>query len=223
MPGSPWWIGWQSRLKCSAASAATAQARQALRVGGDAGDRAEPGYRLRSAVHGPCTRRSVDPAGRPAVAPPVAVRPIPGPELLVVSPEAVPDPDPIGSTAAARNSRRLSRPGLLWRSAREVFARGALTTPQDMRPLIEATFDRTADGAVPPALAVASDRAEGREMAEVGIASQNVLDVWAGLQSGCRALGVETRTPTRLEDRPMVTLRLARAAGRGRGALCRRS
>ena len=136
---------------------------------------------------------------------------MPRPELLVVSPEAVPAPNsdwikgPLPGTAAVYRD-----PALLWRSAREVFARGALTTPQDMRPLIEATFDRSAAGAVPPALAVASDRAEGKEMAEVGIASQNVLDVWAGYNRDAGLWDLETRTPTRLEDRPMVTLRLAR-------------
>jgi CRISPR-associated endonuclease/helicase Cas3 len=138
-------------------------------------------------------------------------RPVPGPELLVVSPEAVSDPacdwikGPQPGTAAVYRD-----PALLWRSAREVFGRGALTTPEDMRPLIEATFDRAADGAVPSALAVASDRAEGKELAAVGIASQNVLDVWAGYHRNTGLWDLETRTPTRLEDRPTVTLRLAR-------------
>jgi CRISPR-associated endonuclease/helicase Cas3 len=138
-------------------------------------------------------------------------RPVPGPEMLVVSPDAVADPDAdwikrlLPGTAAVYRD-----PALLWRSAREVFGRGALTTPQDMRPLIEATFDRTVDGAVPPALAPASDRAEGKEMAEVGIASQNVLDVWKGYNRDAGFWESETRTPTRLEDRPTVTLRLAR-------------
>ncbi len=138
-------------------------------------------------------------------------RPVPGPELLVVSPEAVVDPPadwiarPLPGTAAVYRD-----PALLWRSAREVFRRGALTTPQDMRPLIEATFDRTSDGAVPPALAAAANRAEGKEMAEVGIASQNVLDIWKGYNRDAGLWESETRTPTRLEDRPTVTLRLAR-------------
>ena len=138
-------------------------------------------------------------------------RPVPGPELLVVSPEPVADPPadwiarPLPGTAAVYRD-----PALLWRSAREVFARGALTTPQDMRPLIEATFDRATDGAVPAALAIASDRAEGKEMAEVGIASQNVLDVWRGYNRDAGLWESETRTPTRLEDRPTVSLRLAR-------------
>ena len=138
-------------------------------------------------------------------------RPVPGPEMLVVSPEPVPDPASdwikrlLPGTAAVYRD-----PALLWRSAREVFRRGALTTPRDMRPLIEATFDRTAAGAVPPGLAAAADRAEGTEMAEVGIASQNVLDVWAGYNRDAGLWESETRTPTRLEDRPTVTLRLAR-------------
>ncbi len=138
-------------------------------------------------------------------------RPVPGPEMLVVSPEAAPNPDsdwikrPLPGTAAVYRD-----PALLWRSAREIFRRGAIRTPQDMRSLIEATFDRTADGAVPPALASAADRAEGQEMAEVGIASQNVLDVWAGYNRDAGLWEMETRIPTRLEDRPTATLRLAR-------------
>ena len=48
-------------------------------------------------------------------------------------------------------------------------------------------------------------------MAEVGIASQNVLDVWAGYNRDAAGFWEpETPTPTRLEDRPTVTLRLAR-------------
>ena len=138
-------------------------------------------------------------------------RPVPGPEMLVISPEPVSDPDSdwikrlLPGTAAVYRD-----PALLWRSAREVFGRGALTTPHDMRPLIEATFDRSADGAVPPALAAAADRAEGKETAEVGIASQNVLDIGAGYNRDAGLWESETRTPTRLEDRPTVTMRLAR-------------
>ncbi|MBX6741046.1 MAG: CRISPR-associated helicase Cas3' [Acetobacteraceae bacterium] len=134
-------------------------------------------------------------------------RPVPGPELLVVSPEPVADPaadwikGPQPGTAAVYRD-----PALLWRSARAVFARGAITTPEDMRPLIEAAASREA----PPGLAAAAERAEGQEMAEVGIARQNVLDVWAGYDWNAGLWEPETRTPTRLEDRPQVTLRLAR-------------
>lgn len=137
-------------------------------------------------------------------------RPTSGPELLVVSPEPVPDPGADWIKRSLPGTAAVYRdPALLWRSAREVFARGALTTPQDMRTLIEATFDRTAEGAVPPALTAASDRAEGKEMAEIGIASQNVLDVWAGYNRDAGLWETETRTPTRLEDRPTVAVRLA--------------
>ena len=138
-------------------------------------------------------------------------RPVTGPEMLVVSPEPVPNPDASWIKRSLPGTAAVYRdPALLWRGAREVFARGALTTPDDMRPLIEATFDRTAEGAIPAALADVADRAEGKEMAEVGIASQNVLDVWAGYNRDAGLWESETRTPTRLEDRPTVTLRLAR-------------
>jgi CRISPR-associated endonuclease/helicase Cas3 len=138
-------------------------------------------------------------------------RPVARPELLVVAPEPVDQPptDWLGGSFAG-TAAVYRDPALLWRSAREVFARGAIVTPDDMRPLIEAAFDRETPGAVPPALAAASERAEGKEMAGVAVAAQNALDIWAGYDMNAGLWEPETRTPTRLEDRPQVTLRLAR-------------
>jgi CRISPR-associated endonuclease/helicase Cas3 len=138
-----------------------------------------------------------------------AVRPVAGPELLVISPEPVEQPPADWLAGSFAGTAAVYRdPALLWRSARAVFERGAIVTPEDMRPLIEAAFDHDAPDAVPPDLAGASGRARGREIASVAVARQNVLDVWAGYDRNAGLWEPETRTPTRLEDRPQVTVRL---------------
>ncbi|MCZ8146709.1 MAG: CRISPR-associated helicase/endonuclease Cas3, partial [Roseomonas sp.] len=131
-------------------------------------------------------------------------------ELLVVSPEAVEQPaadwikGPQPGTAAVYRD-----PALLWRSARAIFARGAIVTPDDMRPLIEAAFDRDALGAIPPALAAAAREAEGKEQAAQGVARMNLLNFAECWDRNAGFWEPETHTPTRLDDRPTVTLRLA--------------
>lgn len=135
-------------------------------------------------------------------------RPVPGPELLVVSPDPIADPPRDWIAAAQPGTAAVYRdPALLWRSARAVFGRGAITSPDDMRPLIEAAADTSE---IPPAFARAAEVAEGRMHAAVGIAAQNALDVWRGYDRTAGLWEPDTRTPTRLEDRPQVTLRLAR-------------
>jgi CRISPR-associated endonuclease/helicase Cas3 len=133
-----------------------------------------------------------------------------GPELLVVSPNPgvtppadwIADPQP-GTAAVYRD------PALLWRSARAVFGRGAIATPEDMRPLIEEAYDTAAPDAVPETLAGAASRAAGKERAAVGLARQNVLEFSRPYDRDAGFWEPETHTPTRLEDRPQVTLRLA--------------
>ena len=133
-----------------------------------------------------------------------------GPELLVVSPDPVAAPPadwiagPQPGTAAVYRD-----PALLWRSARAVFGRGAIATPEDMRPLIEEAYDVKTPDAVPAALVAAASRAAGKERAAVGVARQNVLEFARPYDRDAGFWEPETHTPTRLEDRPQVTLRLA--------------
>ena len=136
---------------------------------------------------------------------------VPGPELLVISPEPVDEPAADWIMAALPGTGSVYRDhALLWRSAREVFRRSAIVTPDDMRPIIEAVFDRDADGAVPRALTVSADDAYSKDLSRIGIAAQNVLDFRKGYSADAGAWEPDTNTPTRLEDRPHVTLRLAR-------------
>lgn len=127
------------------------------------------------------------------------------PELLVLSPEPVAAPGPgwiaelLPGTAAVYRD-----PAMLWRSARAIFARGTLVTPGDMRPMIEAA----AADEVPDGLAAQAGRAAGKDSAAAGLGRQNVLR----FNDGYCASGAwepDTHTPTRLEERPQVTLRLA--------------
>ena len=141
-------------------------------------------------------------------------RPLPAAELVVLSPEPVDAPGPgwikdaLPGTAAVYDD-----PALLWRSARALFALGSLTTPDDMRPLIEAAADGASPGQAPPGLAAGASRAKGKGLAEAGIAGQNVLKYADGYRLDAGAWQPDTQTPTRLENRPQVTLRLGRLRG----------
>ncbi len=134
-------------------------------------------------------------------------RPIAEPELLVVSPEPVDDPAAHWIVAPQPGTAAVYRdPALLWRSARAVFSRGAISTPEDMRPLIEAAADRYS---VPPALEKVANDAEAKRLSQGGIGVQNALKVWCGYERTAGLWETDDRTPTRLEEQPHVTLRLA--------------
>ena len=102
-------------------------------------------------------------------------------ELLVVSPEPIDDPgsgwirDLLPGTAAVYRD-----PALLWRSARAVFASGGISTPGDVRRLIEPVADDTAEGAIPPGLAAQAGKQEGKDWSDRGMARMNVLKLDIG-------------------------------------------
>ncbi len=135
-------------------------------------------------------------------------RPVPGPELLVVSPDPVANPEPNWVRGPLPGTAAVYRdPALLWRGACALFAAGALTTPDDMRPLLEAAGNVEL---VPPGLATQAQRATGKALAHTELGRQNVLTFRAGYTRQNGAWDPDTITPTRLEERPRVTLRLAR-------------
>jgi CRISPR-associated endonuclease/helicase Cas3 len=78
-----------------------------------------------------------------------------------------------------------------------------------MRPIIETVFDRDAPDAIPPGLAASDETAHGKGLSQAGIAAQNVLDLRKGYRADAGLWDPDTNTPTRLEERPQVTLRLA--------------
>lgn len=134
-------------------------------------------------------------------------RPMEQAELLVVSPKPIADPEPnwirslLPGTGAVYQDT-----ALLWRSARVLFEAGEIMTPDHMRPMIEAAYDRDD---VPPGLADAANDAQGKTFSEAGQARLNVLTLHAGYHANAGAWEPDTRTPTRLESEPSVTLRLA--------------
>ncbi len=134
-------------------------------------------------------------------------RPVPGPELLVVSPDPVDDPPADWLRALLPGTAAVYRdPALLWRGARAVFLAGGIATPEDMRPLVEQAGD---DAMIPPGLAGQTEEAKGKALADAEMGRQNVLAFERGYTRQNGAWDPDTHTPTRLEDRPQVTLRLA--------------
>lgn len=133
-------------------------------------------------------------------------RPIAGPELLLLSPDPVAEPgadwlaDHRGTEAVYRD------PALLWRGARALLAAGGIDAPGGLRALIEAA----AEGDEPDGLRVAASRAAGKRFADAATARQNLLSVEGGYAEDAGLWASEERTPTRLEERPQLTLRLAR-------------
>ena len=140
-------------------------------------------------------------------------RRIAGPRLLLLSPEPVDDP------ASGWLGAELRRTGfvypdhaLLWRSARALLDQGCIETPNGIRPLVEAAYDRDAPAAIPTGLAVAANRAEGVELAAAGIALQNVLKIEEPYERRSGLWEPDVRTPTRLGEAQIV-FRLAREEG----------
>jgi CRISPR-associated endonuclease/helicase Cas3 len=134
-------------------------------------------------------------------------RPVATAELLVVSPEPVENPTADWVRGSLPGTAAVYRdPALLWRTARAVFGKGAIVTPDDMRPLVEAA----ADGDVPKALSPQAQRAEGKDRGDAQAARQNALDVDKGYRRGDSGWEPELIIRTRLEEPPQVTLRLAR-------------
>jgi CRISPR-associated endonuclease/helicase Cas3 len=134
-------------------------------------------------------------------------RPIAGPTLLLLSPEPVGEPT-AGWIGDAATRFVYDNPAVLWRSARALLAAGRISTPDNVRALVEAAYNETN---TPPGLAAGTYRADGRDTAARGIAGQNVL-IWE--QPYDRSAGLwepDEHTPTRLGE-PQVTLRLAMSA-----------
>lgn len=131
------------------------------------------------------------------------------PELLVVSPDPVNDPDAGWyKHLFPRAAYVYSHPGRLWLTARKLKEEGAIRSPLGLRDLVEAVYSETA--ALPPKLEAASWKAEGEEGAAAGFGKQNVLKLFKGYARDGGAWDTEERTPTRLVDQEQVVLRLAR-------------
>ena len=132
------------------------------------------------------------------------------PRLLVLSPEPVDAPGADWLSGPLRRTGHVyPHAGLLWRTAREIFAVGKIDTPGDVRRLVESVYAAPDD--VPEGLRHAQEAADGAERAAGGMAELNVLKWADGYQSG-QGWDSDVRTPTRLSE-DSVTFRLARWDG----------
>lgn len=141
-------------------------------------------------------------------------RPLGVAELCVVCPEPVADPAADWLASVLRGTAAIYPTPLIWRSARAVFGAGEIDSPGNIRALVEAAYDKATP--VPPKLERADNELEAGIYTATAEAKMNVLAADAGYTWRAGAWDADTRTPTRLEDEPQVTLRLARRAPDGR-------
>ncbi len=142
-------------------------------------------------------------------------RPVAGPRLLLLAPEPVAGPTTAWLGEALRGTGFVYRDlAMLWRSARALLAAGVIETPENVRALVEAAFDRDRPDAEPAAFARSTNDAIARALRDGGVARQNVLRFDEPYAREAGLWEPDVHTPTRLSD-PQVTVRLARIeAGR---------
>ena len=132
-------------------------------------------------------------------------------ELLVVAPEATADADRRWFARAFPRAQYVYRDhARLWLTARALENARGIESPAGLRGLIESVYGQEADASLPEALQDYYFDAEGRAGAERGVATSNLLDPVKGYVRDAGAWDSDVRTPTRLNDDPHVTLRLAR-------------
>jgi CRISPR-associated endonuclease/helicase Cas3 len=137
-------------------------------------------------------------------------RPLEAPELLVLSP----DPAEVRDrdwyrTLSGRAAAVYDHHGIIWRSAKVLFDRGAIETPGGVRGLIERVYGPREFDDVPEPLRAQSSRAEGARGAARSHARANLLKLEDGY-GGCSALWTaDTITPTRLGE-PVTVFRLGK-------------
>lgn len=142
---------------------------------------------------------------------PAQCRPVAGPLLHVVS------PDP----ADVRDERWLN-PELggggfvyaledMWRTAHELFARGRISAPFELRNLIEAVHGESGVD-LPPALDASALESFGKQLSQRGLANQNIIRHAAGYRNG-GAAGDDRTYPTRLGVEQLVLVLARQEAG----------
>ena len=136
------------------------------------------------------------------------------PELLVMGPEPVADADKDWFTRAFPRAGYVYQDhARLWLTARTLQDAGAIDSPGGLRTLIETVYGDQAEDTIPEGLQDSLIVAEGRTGAERSVATNQLLDFSKGYLRDGGMWDSDVRTPTRLNDDPQVTLRLARANG----------
>ena len=140
---------------------------------------------------------------------PRAKRPVPGPHMLVISP----DPDMVENENWLNNmghkgAHVYANHGLLWRSAKILFDKGGFETPGDLRPLIEMVYGDPQAMNMPAAFKDMENEAEGQTWGDRSNADFNLLDLNEGYARAGSWLE-ENAVRTRLGEKTR-TIRLAR-------------
>lgn len=124
------------------------------------------------------------------------------PSLYVVAPEPELEPGADWLRDFRRTARVYENHGVLWRTARAVFARSSIEIPGDVRRLVEEVY--ALDALVPEGLIASTDKAVAANSAARAIAWQNLLIWEEGYAQGGGAWVNDVRTPTRLGDSGQV-------------------
>ena len=133
------------------------------------------------------------------------------PELLVVGPKPVLDADEKWfSRAFPRAAYVYRNHALLWLTAKVLEEVGAISSPEGLRALVESVYGQEVGKGIPVGLQGSLFAAEGRAGADRGVATANLLDFATGYVRDGGVWDVDVKTPTRLDDDPSLTLRLAR-------------
>lgn len=138
-------------------------------------------------------------------------RPVAAPILHILSPEPVSsvDGDWLNETLGpAAYTYKL--PGVLWRTARDLFAAGRLETPADLRRLVERAYLPDGDD-LPEGLVKAHRDSAGKEYAARFQGQHNTIEPRDGY-AGMREVSPDEEIGTRLGEKS-ITLRLAKRRG----------
>lgn len=129
------------------------------------------------------------------------------PQLVIHGPAFTTEPTEDWLTALLPGAARVYRNvGLMWRTARECQAR-VWRFPDMLRGLVDAVYDVDLTQGIPPPLQRATERAEGRALAEGALGAQNALNVADGYRATQTQWLDDTYAPTRLGE-PTTTVRL---------------
>ena len=141
---------------------------------------------------------------------PWRARPVDEPELVVVSPDpARAQKSSWFDDAFPRATKIYPHPLILWRSAHELFRRGTVQVPEEVRRLIEAVYGPDLRDGAPEVLARGSNVAEGEASGHRAFAEHNLLKIEDGYAPEGHAWSNEGEIRTRLGEE-MRTVRLAR-------------
>ncbi|WP_321505627.1 CRISPR-associated helicase Cas3' [Breoghania sp.] len=141
---------------------------------------------------------------------PTRVRALDAPRLLVVSPDpALVEDETWLEPVLGKAAFTYAHPGIMWRTAREIFDAGAIRTPESFRPMIEAVYRGDDWSDVPKPLGPRLTDAEGTKAGQKSLGRMNVIKLADGYGALSDSLGVDEDIGTRLGE-PTVTLRLAR-------------